>query len=966
MTSTARQLVKPTSHIPWSVDVVRLAPKKFLDLTGNAVASCTCGDWGALTTGDGTVHLWHGSSKSLSEKLEPFKDTLRIFLPDLIAEKDIHLALCPGSAGSLDSVHLYAWHAGWLYLKKANIKDFATSAKMRPHNTKTKVDLEPGESVTSITASPGLLVLGTSIGNLFWVTVTSVPVGLHVQRIKAETGFLSRLVFGSDKSSSSGVESPCQVLALSSSEFISISSHGGQLLHWKMSVTVGTAHHAKFDLVSKNVLNLQEFMHNPKVIQTALSSEQKTIQAIVAGVEEGIEKLYWVEAGFDGSIRRREWINRFAEPSQVNVLGLIVTENENAYAAFHQTSIGSIIIMALCPNEEIIQEVDLPGQAVPTLLPNMMEPDAMTHGCALMASSGLGLRVRYIPREVPPSAKKARYLSSQGSLPVNSALVSHLRSSFWQSYQDPESHRPLPPSLPSAAPEVLEQAIVTFATELQHKGDASSAQNPMEWHRALVKFLQERGLYRKVGADGRWQLLSIGQELAVFAVVTHFNHGSMLDIDCKSFGLADWLLDQQDVTNPDWNQMLFGIMQVAMQYREDNSSYFYDVVHSPPNPIWLSHPSMQRVIKSQLGAPVEGTYAEVLARAALISFSEHFPSKQVYKKIQHAAFALLRSIDLDETAFELAVQYRFFEGLCELAIDHEKKEDASIFSLEPLFETIREKDVITSYTFAQYVLIWHTDHGYYGHVINYGRHAPTDLDLLMEKDERLRKYRWIPAIRQSFMEQATQSCLANGSLGNLKDIQWALSMAKLTNKLCVTQKKDRHNLIEGKLDLVNAQEHLEGSMDGKQKQPEELIGLALKKLTSAQDRDDQVHFAIDALAVSNAIEDSNASLDYTAQVWAEALRIDETKWSTWMKTENDLSSSTLKQNILEGTVFGALLQECRQENNMSSVTYGRHIESAVLEKMGSGASTLEFSRLLRSATADPGAYQGRSLIAATY
>jgi hypothetical protein len=1020
MTSHSRQIVRPTSHIPWSVDVVRLVPKKLKDL--KVVASCSSGDWGALTTGDGYIHLWYEPSKSLSEKMmESSKDPIKIFLPDLILSseptpqpppvppqqqrrrQDIHLALSPSSPGNMDSVHLYVWYAGWLYLKKATTKDFASSStvttRVRPHNAKIKVDFvsqhpqqhpQQQEDVTSLTADAGgFLVMSTSAGNLFWVTVTSVPMGLHVQPIKADTGFFSRWFVGGTatgggnhtrRNTGDDDDDDVKVLPLSATEFLSLATHGaGPLLHWKTTVTVGTGHHATFEIVSKTSFHLGGGgLHNVIVSQAALSTDQKTIHAIVSGRDEGIEKLYWIQADRDGSIRRKEWVNRFAEPSHVHVLGLTVTENGSAYAAFHQRNVvGGIIVMALCPNEEIIQEVELPMQSAPTLWPNMMERDTRTHGCSVMASTGLGLRIRYIPRDIPASAKKARHDATHGMAPlVHSALVSHLRSSFWQAYQDPETHRPLPPSLTTAVPEVLAQAAVTLATELQHKGDSSSsAQNPMEWHRALVTFLQERGLYREIVADGRWQLLSIGQELAVFGYLAHHSHRSiMVDAECKSYGIVDWFLEKQDASNSEWSQLLCGALKAAMQYREENASYLYDVVdmNTPTTRMWLSHPFLQRVIKRQLdeGGHVEAHSVETLARAALLSFSEHYPSKQEYKMIQQSVFALLRSFHLDETAFELAVQYRIFDGLCELAMKHEKQHDASFFSLEPLFETmIDERDVITSYTFAQYVLQWHTDQGHYGHVINYGRHAPKDLDVLMEKDDRLRTYKWIPAIRQSFMDPAVESCLENSSNvsgGSLKEVQWALSMAKLTSMLCATHKKDRLQWIEGKLDLVNAQESLEGSMDGPPKPAEDLIELALGKLTKAGTSiDDRVRFAIDALAVCNAIQDGSASFDYTAQVWAEALRLDEAKWTNWLKTQSDLTSPELKTSMMKDTVFGVLLQECRQEQNMSSVTYGRHIESAVLEKIGND-NTLEFSRLLRSATADPNAYQGQSLIAARY
>ena len=1035
-TSHSRQLVRPTSHIPWSVDVVRLLPPKLKDVVVGptttttttrvgggvvavaAAASCSSGDWGAVTTGDGYIHLWHEPSKSLSEKMEAStskKDPMKIFLPDLILSEDqqtprqaIHLALCPSSPGNMDSVHLYVWYAGWLYLKKATTKDFtytttttsktsssSTMTRVRPHNAKVRVDLNHDEDVTSLTAEPGgFLVLSTSAGNLFWVTVTSVPMGLHVQKIKAETGFFSRLVFGSGGDSASTSTGGTQhvsskVLPLSATEFLSLAEDGGPLLHWKATVMVGTGHAATFDIVSKTSLQLGGFLTNVTVSHAALSTDQKSLHAIVSGLEDGIEKLYWIQADRDGSIRRKEWVNRFAEPSQVEVVGLTVTEQDSAYAAFYQRNVGGTIVMALCPNEEILQEVELPQQSAPSLWPNMMQRDTRTHGCSLMASTGLGLRVRYIPRDIPASAKKARHEATHGGVApaVNSALVSHLRSSFWQAYQDPATHRPLPPSLTSAAPDVLAQAAITFATELQHKGgdssmsssSSSSAQNPLEWHRALVTFLQDRGLYREIAAEGRWQLLSIGQELAVFGFIAHHQHHhgprSMVDSECKSYGLVDWLMEKQDASNAEWGDFLCGALKAAMQYREQNASYLYDVVdmNTPTSRLWLSHPFLQRVIKRQLvegGTLVSSHNVATLARAALMSYSEHYPSKQEYQMIQQSVVALLRSFHLDETAFELAIQYRIFEGLCELAMDHEKQRDSALFSLEPLLETmIHERDVITSYTFAQYVLRWHTDQGHYGHVLNYGRHAPKDLDVLMEKDDRLRQYRWIPAIRQSFMDPAVESCLENSSRtsSSLKEVQWALSMAKLTNMLCVTNRRDRSQWIEGKLDLVNAQESLEGTLDGPPKSADDLMGVALEKLTDTGiiSVEDRVRCAIDALAVCNAIEEGSASFDYTAQVWAEALRLDEAKWTHWLKTRGDLTSPELKMSMMQDTVFGALLQECRQEPNMSSVTYGRHIESAVLEKIGNG-NPLEFSRLLRSATADPDACQGQSLIAARY
>ncbi len=1011
MPTQDRQLIKPKSYIPWSVDIIRAAPKRLMTgLHPQKIASCAAIGWAAMSTGDGYVHVWQSKTTTLSEKTLESPKSVKVFLPDLIldegqlAAQTIHLALCASQgeaeleSGMVDSIHLYVFHAGCLYLRKLTSKDLRSPPSVRAPNAKTHVDLEEHEGrqeqVTSLTAAPGLLVLGTSVGNLYWVAVTPVPVGLHVQKVAPKTGWLSRVVFGSDTSNSTGVSSSCLVLPLSSTEFLSISQNNGTLLRWKVTVTVGTAHHATFEPILKSSLDIQQsFLSDFVVIDAAMATDCKSIYCIVSGSDEGHSKMYWVQAQIDGKILRTTWISRFAEPSQVNVLGVTTTENESAYAVFSQSGVGTSTVMAMLPDEVVLHEVDLPVMQVPSLLANMLERDTMTHGCTLMTSIGLGLRVRYMPQDIPPSAKKARYSSTPSSIPINYTLVSHLRSAFWQAYQDPETHRPLPPSLHAASPEALEQAIVTLAIELQQKGDASSAQNPIEWHGALIKFLQERGLYRSVSEEGRWQLLSIGQELSSFGYVTHFQRGIYAtgNWECKSFDLANWLLNLQEARTTDWNELLSGLLKVAMEYREAEASLLYDVmnVSTPPQPLWLSHKSMQLVLRRQLdawhqnSANVDRLHAENLVKAALASYSEFHPDKEEFHFIQKLCLGLLRSLNtthemivdghtLEELAFDLSIQYDFFEGLCQISVDHEKRRDAATFSLDPLFETIKGRDLITGYTFAQFVLQWHTDNGLYGHAINYGRHAPNELTLLMKTDERLRQHKWIPAIRQSYFDQATESFLANCELdqGSVSSMQWALSMAKLTNQLVATQNQERQKLIDRKLDLVSAQQMLqegtETSNDIPLQAPEQLVVTAVQRLRDSASMDDRVRFATIALAVCNAMDDNAASIESTSQVWAEALRLDKSIWISCFKMESDLTSPALKDRIMEDTIFGNLLHECRREGTMSTVSYGRHIESAVIEKVGGGIGKMELTRLLRSVTASPDSIQAKSLVVASY
>jgi hypothetical protein len=851
----------------------------------------------------------------------------------------------------------------------------------------------------------GLVVLGTSLGNLYWVTHTAVPVGLHVQKIVPQTGLWNRFFGSTGTGGTAPSPSSHHVLPLSDTEFVSLSSLGGSLVHWKVSLTVASAHHATFEPTFTGTLMLAEHdISNPKILRATLATDQQSVHCILRGTSQKETKLFWIQAKLDGSVTRCHWLSRFAEPYLVNVLGLTTTENNDAYGAFYQSSPGVVIVMVLI-DQNIIHEVDLPTTQVPSLLPNVMERDNVTHGCSMMAASGIGLRVRYLPHEyTPPSAKKARLAATSSSNSSSSSnptlihtLVSHLRSSFWQAYQDPEAHRPMPPSLRQANASDLEQAIVAFCTELQHKGDASSAQNPMEWHRAFVKLLQEGGLYRSVSQLARWQLLSIGQELAVFGYLTRMHQV------CKSYDIADWLLElqtyQTEGDNTQWNPLLAELLDTATAYRDECANPVYDVVtNQPAQPIWMSHTSLQTVLLRQLeewrqspSPPAERGHMESVVKAALQSYSESYDDPKTYAKVQGLAIGLLRlrsnnnnnkegggdqDDDDDELAFELSIQYQYFEGLCQIAVDHEKKRDATSFSLDPLFATPSLQgtiDLLSGFSFPQFVLQWHTDAGLYGHAINYGRHSPADLTLIMNQDERLREYRWIPAIRQGYFDQATESCLANCDLDKtLGANQWALSMAKLANQFAAqnTQTKtQRQRIMDRQFDLIHAQQMLQGEETAETsplRTPEDLVHLAMQQLQLTDTMEERVRLSTIALAVCASMDDPTAATDHTAHVWAESLRLNSPQWDQWIKMEIDLTNPKLRERIMVSTVFGTLLQECRKDETMSQVTYGRHIEGAVVNKVGSDSGNLEFARLLRSVTRVDDSIQAQSLVVASY
>lgn len=1026
----SRQLIQPRPHIPWSGDIHQIVPKRVIDVFPKIVAACSGYGWAAVTTGDGYVHVWQPKTVALSDRMERPSHSLRFFVIQLNINEStalgnhsndhdtIHLALsASGDASRTDSttgsdaspsdsttvassVNLFAYCKGWLVVRKLTTKDVLQSQSggiLKSACPKVRVNLEldeqdvPTEHVTSVTAANNFLVLATSSGNLHWVTLTPVPIGLHVQKISPQPGWLSRIGFRSNAGPSAGVACPSLVLPLSSTQFIALSQDGSSLMHWKVNVTTNTAHHATFEPLSKGSLELDHSqISNPTVLRAALASNHRSMHCIVLGTtSQGEARLYWIQAKLDGTPIRTHWLSRFAAPRSVIVHGVVAAQNGTAYAAFYEASMKSVLVMALVPDNEVIQEVDVPSTHVPSLVPNMLELDRVTHGCSIMATTGVGLRVRYLPHESQPN-KKVRFLPSQSNPATVQALVSHLRSSFWWTYQDPETHRPLPPSLLSAAQEDLEQAIVTLATELQHKGDEATAQNPMEWHRALIKFFQERGLYRSLSQLGRWQLLSIGQELAAFGyVVSQRNNNRLFSGGPRAYALAEWCLEVQETdSEAGWDALLAGLLDVAMTFREEMAHPFYDVLtNEAAQPVWLSHHALQQVLLRQLElwqrnpSAMVRPIVESIVKAAFQSYSESHPNKNEYSKVQSLSIKLLRSLEstgdadtvsVDELAFDLCIQYNHFKGLCQISVDHEKKRDAPNFSLDPLFSTIKDVDWDSGYTFAQFVLQWHTDKGLYGHAINYGQHSPTDLAILMDSDERLRQYKWIPNIRQAFYQPATESFLADAKDNTLAETKWALSMAKLTNKLVAAQSKERTGDIDRQLDLVHAQELLEGeesTVPGSNvplRTPQELVYLALQRLQQVGKTEERVHFTTIALAVCAAMEENELSVGLAAQVWAEALRLDASKWNEWLHSEVDLASSDLRNDILQNTVFGSLLLECRKDETMSLVTYGRHIESSVLDKVGGGANQVEFSRLLRSVTSTADSIQAQSLVVATY
>ena len=1051
MEAEKRQLVRPAKALPWSADIVSAVPRQVVQSLNLASSGATSsGVWSCVVLEDspGTILAWQQVMTQLTQTMESPESYGKVYLPDLIPRSsrsnDMEEPLTPLLALSnadKESVQLYAAEptSGTVLLRKLFARDLQASSNrpsrmLRPEKaTKVRIPLEDGEYLTVLEAKNNMVIVGTSMGKLYWLVYTHVPVGLHVVQVSASAGLLSRffsrgdtsdsspiaaiLPLSSDRSSNADGSSPVDSLRSTPRhfEFLSISQLGN-VIHWKVTPTVAASHQANFDASflgniasARPSTNITVHLPYPTILKVALSADEDSFTCIVKTQDSEESTLQWLSVHFATDqlvLNQVKWLNRFADPSSVEIEGLVGCDNGDTYAAL--THSGSVIVMVLLQDQSILHEVDLPMTQVPGLVPNMVVKDTMTHGCLCLCTSGLSVRVRYLPSAVTeldgdddePTAKKQRR-QAPSNPSVVLTLISHLRSVFWHYYQNQGGDFQLPPSLTKAAPENLQEAIVTFAMELQHKGDASSVRNPLEWHQALIKLLQRGSLYRSLPARARWQLLSVGQELAVYCALprsspnpTEQDYLSRL----QPHHIGDWLLELQEEEMQSGSASIFPhwlslALNAAATFRDEYANPFYDVVEDarPQDKLWTSQEALQRVLRRQLeywkqnSTSVELTHVESVVKATLVSFSETHDSigmdnddaKEMYATIKKTAINLLRTVSKDdELAFDLSVKFNYFEGLCEMSVDHEKKADSKFYALDPLFATLDGTDTLSGYTFPQYVLRWHTDRGLYGHTINYGQHSLIDLDTLMKTDERLRPFQWIPAVRQGYFSKATESCMNNSKLpeSTLSSSLWALSLAKLANKLEPTRNEsvsrrqaaieNRRNLLQAQKELCQGQENLSG--DNAQLLPaEKLIEIAMDNLQTASSKDERFQICYIALSVCAAMDESSA--EYSAYVWSQSLHLDWNLFSGWIQTEQDLSSPQLRQEVLEETVFGALMEECYNEPKLRQVTFGRHIENLVMDKLGEKKVRKEMLRLLHSVASNTEtSVSGRSLVVASY
>lgn len=950
MSSPNLSLISPSSDTPWDVKVVSVVPKKVhlelekIGADSPLVGAATEG-WAAVLLA-GKLFVWH-----VTDSMDAPQNVQVLFHAKMAPPAVMKISITPTNTSSNDVVFVHAASTdGHLYLWKLSKNDKSSIARS-PH-ARANLHLDAGEEVTALQSQGNLLVVGTSYNSLWWCkfryervflsslalsysytfpflptgTPTSHPIMLHAQKVERQQGFLSRIIYGS--SGASLHETIHSIQVLSPKVFLSISTNGN-LEQWKATTTIASSHQATFEGTTvaslPSLLNASGRMDDSSVrsIDVLRTSLFQRFLDLVVKIDE--KRIYWIRGIVTQTsslkLEHVQWLNRFHP--EVSCVGLVATSHGNtAYATFQypSTSGGPVTCCALSAGQ--VSEVDMPETQVPRWIDGTLGRDVVTFGTWGLATSGLGIRTRFLGElQQDTDASASSLLPTTASSRVHTFAL-HLRSAFWQWYKHGGTFR-LPPSIVDASTEELEAAILLTAQYLQTH-ETAAKHNPSEWHLSFLKMLQQGGLYRSISHQGRWALLGIGQELAVLQAL----HGKVV---CKGDSVSKALAEVRD-----W-RILSLALETANEFRKEYASSRYDAMTgaSASHRVWTSDGTLQAVMWRQLEEWSESCAANELPKeqvktvvtTALTSHQEASDPK-TYEEVKELAISLIRKIHDDPLAFELSKQHSWNDGLCQLARDHEKEEE---YKLDGLMQS-RGND------FCDYLLQWHADKGLPAHVLNYGRNCPDRLAALLEKDDRLSQYRWIAAIRAKKFDQASDLLMETEGK-TLNQARRALSIGKLASR-------KRRKIVDRRLELVKAQELLLGNVDEELLSPERLLSLALDKmeLETHVPMEDKVQTAVIALAIAGASEDR---IRLAAQVWSACIVADRDRWMEWLQTQDDMEDAQLREIILETTLFGALWQAVQGEHD-TDVLYGNVMDTFVLERLGiDGAlGAMQMRRLL--------------------
>lgn len=979
--------------------VAGVMPKSVLETTvPTSIGAASSGRWHAVIGRQATIQVWYTLPNQLLAVQEQSTQVIKLQHYKLSdCTPIVHLL----AHGEDDELWVYAVHpaTGVVVVWKL-ARDVFRRLVAPPALTLGFLDLEPDEMVTTLAVAweseepAPTLVAGTDQGRLMWLTQTQSPNTLHAQLV--ETSSVS--VFTRLWSSTTAVSRPpVRALVLKSpTSFLAIDQQGAAT-EWQ--VTLSTGSHKCYFGASEPLSLVHAIAEaaSVSVLGARCGGPAGHCHVIVrAYLSSGESRLYWLRL-HDRQCLLAHWLNRFVAPEQQDLVGLVVADNGLAYAGFSTRSSSSSsslspLLMALTEQGRVY-ELDWPERAGAML---SLTGDVVTHGVCVWTRLGYCVRVSL----AQASGWTEVWTPSKNPV-VMATLVPHLLSSFYEFFKHPTQARPLPPSLTTAELGDVEAAVLQVARQLQAKGRVSMAQGALEAHSALINLLQQAGLYRNLSASCRWQLLAIGQQVAAFKALGCQNRrqdweANVLD-HLEANAVAEWLDNvQRDVLNHQDEARQRRVLEwlslavtTAMSYRQERGMDVYGLASDDPPkvadresvPVWTSDPTLELVLITQVKhwsvdpSTATSPILEDIVKATLASTADSAksfpPAKEQHVTTRALAIELLRSVKglaEDELAFELCKQYRYYAGLCEIAVAHEHKRDRNKYQLEPLFEYFDGKrSGEDGDPFKHFVLKWHCDRDLPGHVLKYGEFCPGALKILLEKEEKMRLFRWMDAVGKGDFNKATMSLMENAKSpsADLSAVKLALAIASTTN-LVVEQDeatigirheaKRRRVEIENMRELVVVQEEiLDGTVADRLYPAKTLIEYAIEKVDRCESRQEKARALFLALAVCQTFHTPEEQTLQAATVWFKAIMCDFPLYQQWLTAEMGLSGPAATRAVQDETVFGALLAEMGSNGDLATVQYTSNVQTEVMRQKSrvfEGDLGMELLHLLRTASDD--------------
>lgn len=965
---SSRHLVRPSPHVPWDVSITSLVPPKIQsETTRKAVASyASSGEYKAIFSAEGRIFVWNSANTAATSTAPPPVHVLHH--PFFMNNQSLRLGISAAGSGTVSNnnndIYVYGWNdsMGFLAVWKMHANDRPSLVPRLPNAKLKLADLK--NSVTSMHAVGTNVYLGTATANVWYCSVSTMPMVLSAHACTRSTSLWTRILGASTATPVSPVMNIVPLSGGTAATGVYTVTQCGAVEVWDndSDTTTSTEGTQICHLEDELAKAIDDGFDGIEVLQASTATaadDTTTLDVVCKLLRPKRARIYWMRVVFGSTtgtlvveVKHAIWLNRFH--GTVTCAGLITCDNGMAYAAFSYPGDATAPVTILAMKDEDIHEVDLPQQEAPSLIG--MSKDVETHGCALVTTPGLVLRARWMQLQ-----QQAKSTDRDVSQEVVFKLAKHLRLTFWSYYQTQQLQH-MAPSLESSSTDLvsMESAILLTARQLQQEGEGSvSSHNPMEWHLSFVRMLQQAELYKNLSSVARWTLLGIGQELAIHSVLVH---SVLFSKELPPHGLASKVAQVQrhvldHAPSREWSTVLAQSLQEAAHFRDAHSVPTYDVLQNPCQ-LWTHQ--LKDVLLLQLKhpetMPSDGTLETIITN-----------SLQVHQELESKDYALVKSLGIglirtelndDKMAYDLSLEHAYYEGLCQLSMDNPVE-----YSLEPILTN--DSNAGSEWgDFGAFSLLWFTQQGRYDQVLTYGRLLPDTFGALVK--DRLHNYQWIHALRQGKYDEASDALYNINATGqNVEETKWHLSMAKLTAKVHDfstgggksvegeamdvdhVQESKRRKRIDSKLDLIGAQLELMEAQGNEMplQTPDYLLQLAIEKLQTTTDTESIVKYAMVGLVICQ-----NDDMDGIATVWSEVIAKELTdKWSVWIR-----SQAPTRDVLVENTVFGQLWKQVQEQP--VDVHAAMQYDPTVLEdmvmrklKLDRGAA-VELKRLLRSVT----------------